>query len=131
MYEAGAGDAVAAVNTLFNTVSPGPIVDTLFEGNERDHAELKQVAMVVFVSTLGRLVGNILVRSPKTNLTGVNIDTIRRIVSDVAREAVIVARRVVKLLPMATYEVIEKWGIRLVLWTPRQLELASAPVVIK
>lgn len=130
LHETGAGDSVAAVNSLFNTVLPDTLILPLLEGRETANRDLLSLADALFVSTLGRLVGNLLIRTTMTNLTGVNIDALSRLLDDAASECVKLARKLVKLLPNPTFGALEKWGIRFAVWTPRQVIFPNGTISI-
>jgi hypothetical protein len=98
----------------------------LLEGREATNKELLDFSETLFVSTLGRLVGNLLVRTTQTNLTGINFEAFSRLLDDAAFESVKLARQLVKLLPNPTYGTIEKWGIRFAVWTPRQVIFSNS-----
>jgi len=125
IQETGAGDSVAAVVALFNTVSPDVLIAPYLEGRETDHKELRQLATTVFVSCLSRIVGNLLIRTHRTNLTHIEIDPLGSLIQDVAKESVELARKSIKLLPDPTFAVIEEWDIKVAMWEPRRLVVPS------
>lgn len=132
IQETGAGDAVATVVALFNTVSPEVLIESYLEGKEKDHSDLRQIASILFVSCLSRIVGNLIVRTPRTNLTHIQIDPLRRLIGDVAEESVKLARDHVGLLSRPTFGVIKKWGIKVAVWVPRRVLIPSGvPVTIE
>jgi hypothetical protein len=120
LHETGAGDAVATLIAVFNTVSPDVVVAPFLLGEEKNRIDFIQLAGTIFVAVSSRLIGNILVRSNHTNLAGVDVDALARVFRDAAQEAVLAARRVFKDLPMKpSFTTIEKWGIRCLVWSPR------------
>ena len=123
----GAGDSVAAVVALFNTISPDMLIAPYLEGGEKGHKELRHLASTVFVSCLSRIVGNLLIRTPKTNLEHIQIDPLGRLIEHVAKESVGLARDCVKLLPDPTFGVIKKWDIKVAMWAPHRVLI---PVLI-
>lgn len=132
IQETGAGDAVATVVALFNTVSPEMLIESYLEGKEKEHSDLRQLASTLFVSCLSRIVGNLIVRTSRTNLTHIQIDPLTEVIRDVAVESVKLARNSVRLLSVPTFGVIEKWGIKVAMWMPRRVLIPSgAPITIK
>lgn len=132
IHETGAGDSVAAVVALFNTVSPDVLIDQYLEGKERDNRYLRQLANTLFVSCLSRIIGNLLIRTARTNLTHIEIDRLGEVIVDVVTESVKLARDHVKLLPDPTFGIIEKWGIKVAMWVPRRVLIPSGvPLTIK
>jgi hypothetical protein len=125
-HDVGAGDAVAAVISLFNAVSAEPLMISCLEGPDLANRDLQDLASVVFVSALGRLVGNLLIRTTKTDLSEINVEALSRLLDDAASESVALARRVLNLLPSPAYGVFKKWGIRFVVWVPRQVIFPSS-----
>lgn len=132
IQETGAGDAVAATVALFNTVDPDTLIDRYLEGKEKYHKDLRQLASTLFVSSLSRIIGNLLIRTSSTNLTNIEIDQLGNLIVDVAEDSVKLARQHVKLLPDPTFGVINKWGIKVVMWVPRRVLIPSGvPVTIE
>lgn len=132
IQETGAGDSVAAVVALFNTVSPGVLIAPHLKGSEKNHRDLQHLASTVFVSCLSRIVGNLLIRTPLTNMANIKTDSLRSLIQDVAAESVGLARNCVKLLPEPTSGVIGKWGIKVAMWVPRRVFIPTgATVTIK
>ena len=119
--ETGAGDVVASILSLFDSVGPEVVVKTYFRGQEGDHTDFRNLASTIFVSVLGRVVGNLLVRTMKTTLADVDPEKLGNLIEEVASESVAAARRVVKLLPEPAYTSIDRWGIRMTLWSPGQV----------
>ncbi|MGD0014521.1 MAG: hypothetical protein ABSD56_08870 [Bryobacteraceae bacterium] len=119
LHETGAGDGVATLIAVFNTVSPEALVAPHLLGAEQDRREFKQLAGTIFVAVASRLIGNILVRTNHTNLAGVDVNALARLFNDVAQQAVQQARCVFKRLPEPAFTIIEKWGIRCLVWSPR------------
>jgi hypothetical protein len=132
IQETGAGDSVAAVVALFNTVSPSVLIDQYLEGKEKIYKGFRQLACTLFVSCLSRIVGNLLIRTPRTNLTRIQIDPLGRLIVDVAKESVRLAREHVKLLPGGpAFGVMDKWSIKVAMWVPRRVLIRSAvPIAI-
>jgi len=131
IQETGAGDAVAAVVTLFNAVDPDMLIDQYLEGKEKRYKEFRHLACTLFVSCLSRIVGNLIVRTPRTNLTHIQIDQIGKLIEDVAEKSIEVARDCVKLLPDPVFGVIKEWGIKVVMWVPRRVLIPSGvPITI-
>lgn len=131
VQETGAGDSVAAVVALFNTVSPEVIIAPYLEGREKTHRQLRHLASTVFVSCLSRIVGNLLIRTSRTNLTHIDTGTLGRLIEDAAKESVDLARRSVRRLPNPEFGIIEKWGIRVAMWVPRRVVIPTEiPVTI-
>ena len=118
LHESGAGDSVAALVALFNTISPEIVTDPYFRGAERDRKDFRHLTGTIFVGILSRIVGNILVRTKHTNMAGLNEDMLGRLFADVAQQAVEQARILYRTLPQPVFTVVEKWGIRSVLWSP-------------
>ncbi len=132
IQETGAGDSVAAIVALFNTVSPEMILVPYLRGNEKKNRDLQHLASTIFVSCLSRLAGNLLIRTPLTNMANIKTDSLGSLIDDVAVESVNLARNCVKLLPEPTFGVIEKWGIKVVVWVPRRVFIPTgATVTIK
>lgn len=131
IHETGAGDSVAAVLALFNTISPELLINPHLKGREKDHRDLRHLASTVFVSCLSRIVGNILVRTHRTNLTHVKIESLGKVIRDAAEQSVELARNCVKELSKPSFGVIEKWGIQFVMWVPhRVLVPTGVPITI-
>ena len=132
IHDTGAGDVVATVVALFNTVSPELLIEPYLEGKEKDHSDLRQLASTLFVNCLSRVAGCLLIRTPSTNLTHIQIDPLRRLLGDVGEESVNLARKCVKLLPDVVFGVIEKWDIKVAMWVPHRVLIPSgAPITIK
>jgi hypothetical protein len=130
IHETGAGDSVAAIVALFNTVSPEVLIAPHLEGREKTHKELCHLASTVFVSCLSRIVGNLLIRTSRTNLTHIQVDLLANLIQDVAEESVKLARKCVRLLPEPVFGVIEKWDIKVAMWVPRRIIVPTGiPVV--
>jgi hypothetical protein len=119
LHETGAGDSVATLVTLFNTISPEVVVAPYLQGGEKDRREFRQLAGTIFIGIASRLIGNILVRTNHTNMAGVDVDVLARLFTDIAQEAVSQARRTFKTLPKPAFVVVEKWGIGCAIWSPR------------
>jgi hypothetical protein len=130
IHETGAGDSVAAIVALFNTISPEALILPHLEGREKYHKELCHLASTVFVSCLSRLVGNLLIRTPHTNLTGTSIDLLSKLIQDVAAESVNLGRRCVKLLPDPVFAVVDKWEMKLAMWVPHRVAPTEVPVSV-
>jgi len=116
IHKTGAGDSVAAVVALFNTVSPEVLIVPYLEGKETHNRDLKHLASTIFVSCLSRILGNLQIRTAKTNLTHLKIESLVSLIEDVAKESVAHARKNLKLLSDSVFGVIEKWDIKVALW---------------
>lgn len=131
VQETGAGDAVAAVVTLFNVINPDHLIDPHLEGKEKRNEAFRQVACTLFVSCLSRIVGNLLVRTSRTNLTHLAIDQIGELIVEAAERSVGLARECTRLLPDPVFGVVKEWGIKTVMWVPRRILAPSeVPVAI-
>ncbi len=132
IQETGAGDSVAAIVALFNTISPEVLIIPYLEGKEKNHKGLRHLASTVFVSCLSRIIGNLLVRTSRTNLTHIEVNPLGNLIRDVAEESVKLARDCVKLLPDPVFGVMEKWDIKVAMWVPRRVLIPTeVPVTIK
>jgi hypothetical protein len=129
IQETGAGDSVAAISALFNTVNPEMIIEPFLQGKEREHSELKHLAATIFVSCLGRIIGNILIRTPKTNLADIPIESLRSVIKSVAEESAKLAIKKLRMLPDPTFGVIDKWDIKVAMWSPRSLTIPQGATI--
>lgn len=120
-FEVGAGDSVAAVITLFNTVDPGCLIDAIASERARRHRSLMSLARTIFVSVLSRVVGELLLRTQKTYLANVSRRSVGLLLREVAEKSLGAAERVVKHLPSEGYTEIEEWGIQVVVWQLGQI----------
>jgi len=117
-YEVGAGDAVAAVITLFNAIDPGLLIVAHMRDREHTDRQLRQLACTIFVSVLGRIAGNFLIRTPRTYWDNVRSDGLLALVDQVARESLCLARTIVRKVHAPVVMEIKRWGIHVVLWRP-------------
>jgi hypothetical protein len=120
-FEVGAGDSVAAVLTLFNTVDPGVLIDAVATERAKKHRALMSLARTVFVSVLSRIVGELLLRTRKTYLANVSSRSVGLLLQEVAEKSFRAAERVVRHLPNEGYTEIEGWGIQVVVWQLGQI----------
>jgi len=117
--DVGAGDVVASIVTLFNSVSPELVLAEHMEGRERQDRMLSQLASALFVSVLARVGGNFLVRTEGTHLLSLRRDTFARLLDEVARDSIHSARSLAKRLHAPATAELKRWGIRVVTWRPR------------
>ena len=116
--EVGAGDSVAAVIALFNTVDPSFIIRRYLEGLEKTEPQLIELASLLFVSFMSRIVGSFLLRTTKTYLANIPAENVPKLIEDTAREALALARRMFKKLSSPAMGTSERFGIRAAIWRP-------------
>ena len=121
IYEVGAGDSVATIIALFNAIDPLIFIEKHMRGREPQDRQLTQLAGAIFVSSLGRIVGNFLVRTTHTNWSNINKTAFFRLLDEVARESLHLARLLVKKLHTPVLGQLKKWGIRVLAWKPGEV----------
>ncbi len=119
--EVGAGDVVASCVALWNTVDPSEIVKSKMRGDQSRFAELVELSGTIFVSVLSRVLGNLLVRTQETHLSNISPEKFAALADAVAAEAVRLADRTWKDLHKPAFGVIDRWGIKAVIWHPGQV----------
>jgi len=121
IYEMGAGDAVAAIIILFNEIEPRIFIEPYLEGREPENRQLIELASIIFVSSLGRIVGNFLVHTQQTNWSNIKHGLFHQLFEAVAQESLVVARTMVNRLHSPVNGEIKRWGIKVVAWRPGQV----------
>jgi hypothetical protein len=117
-HEVGAGDSVAAIVALFNAVDPSLFLVQHMQGREESDRQLRQLASTVFVSILGRIAGNFLIRTVRTYWGNVRKDSFPALLDEAAKESLSVARLVIRKLQAPVIVEVKKWGIHVVIWRP-------------
>jgi hypothetical protein len=117
-YEAGAGDAAASIVAFFNTVDPRLFVRRPMEGREKEDRLLAELATAIFVCSLSRIAGNFVIRTTQTNWSNIDKRAFSRLLTDVAAEALQLARSLVKKVHVPVLGELKKWGIKVVVWRP-------------
>ena len=117
-FEAGAGDAAASIVAFFNTVDPRLFVRRPMEGREKEDRLLSELATAIFVCSLSRIAGNFVIRTSQTNWSNIDKRAFSRLLSDVASEALQLARSMVKKVHGPVLGELKKWGIKVVVWKP-------------
>ena len=116
IHDVGAGDAVAAVITLFNTVDPHLLLQPRASERGRRHVMLMTLACTVFVGILSRLVGELLLRTKETYLANISSKSLSRAIDITARQSMELAESLVKQLPNEGWAEVPEWGIHVVVW---------------
>src|SRR5207302_159836 len=111
-YEVGAGDAVATIVTLFNAVHPRLFLNRHMEGREPKDRALGELTSTIFVNVLGRIAGNFLLRTNRTHWSSIGSKAFPRMLDEVAKESLVVARTMVKVLHAPALGEVKKWGIK-------------------
>jgi len=120
-FEVGAGDAVATIVALFNAVHPCLFIERHMEGRESRDRLLGELTSTVFVNVLARIAGNFLVRTHRTHWSSISGNKFPQLLDDVAKESLIVARTIVKMLHAPALGEVKKWGIKVVVWRPGRI----------
>lgn len=96
IFEAGAGDSVATIIALFNTITPHIFLEPHLKGRESKDQVLKDLAATIFVSCLGRIAGTFLVHNKKTIWSNIRSDKFYELFDDAAVHALLIARKMVR-----------------------------------
>ncbi|MBS1791654.1 MAG: hypothetical protein JST85_28350 [Acidobacteria bacterium] len=121
IYEMGAGDAVATIITLFNEIEPRIFIEPFFEGREGENRILIELASTIFVSGLGRVVGNFLIHTRQTNWSCIKPAMFLRLLEEMAQESLNTARTMVNKLHAPAIGEMSQCGIQVVAWRPGQV----------
>lgn len=125
--EVGAGDAVATLVSIFNTISPRLFTAQFFKGQEEEKRFLCEIADAVFVSLLCRLAGNVLIRTKRTNWGHLSKAAMVSMVDAAAKEAVSIARGAARRMHDPVLAECERWGIKIVAWKLGQVNRPAIP----
>jgi hypothetical protein len=116
-YEVGAGDAAATVISLFEAIDPLIFIGPYLSGRESEDRLLLELASIVYISLLSRLVGNFLVHNQFTNWSNIRPDAFEGLLDEAAQESLFFSRNSVRKLSSGPIlREVEKWGIQVLVW---------------